>query len=406
MLTRYAIPALVALVLVVPASAQRKDRAGPPTAKSTSQFLALFAPVVEKPGKSVVRVQVDGKDSSLGTVVSSDGYVLTKASELAKASEDKGLRLSVKTRDGRDLDAVLTATCSTFDLAVLKVDGTGLVPIDWASTADAPVGNWVAVPTLGKEPAAVGVVSTGPQTLPPAPRDGSPRVPLEQRGFLGVQLGESGAKGATIEIVNKDSAADKAGIKPKDVIVLIDAQEIGNTKALINTLEAYKFGTKVRVVLERGGKRVEVTATLGKRPPDRGDIQNAMGSTLSDRRTGIPRFFQTDAVVKPTDCGAPLVDVDGRAIGLLIARAGRTESHAIPAETVKELLPFLLPAKPGTAWSERTAALKKAMKAAEAEKASAWILDEAKRAVAAAATEEAWWKDRPLEKGPIPRERK
>ena len=78
-----------------------------------------------QPAKSVVRVQLDGKDTALGTVVA-DGYILTKASEV------KAGKVAVKTRDGRDLDAKVTATSDAFDLAVLKVDGTGLVPITWA----------------------------------------------------------------------------------------------------------------------------------------------------------------------------------------------------------------------------------------------------------------------------------
>jgi len=40
-------------------------------------------------------------------------------------------------------------------------------------------------------------------------------------------------------------------------------------------------------------------------------------------------------------------------IGLMIARAGRTESHVIPAETVKELVPVLLAARPRSNPAER-----------------------------------------------------
>src|SRR6476620_4455388 len=161
MLKRYLTPALLVLSLAVPTYAQRRgDRAGPPSLKASSQFLALFKPVVEQPAKSVVRVQVDGKDAALGTVVA-DGYVLTKASEV------KAGKVAVKTRGGRDLDARVTAASDAFDLAVLKVDGSGLVPITWASAKDAPVGNWVAVAGPGADPVAVGVVSTTPRSPPP-----------------------------------------------------------------------------------------------------------------------------------------------------------------------------------------------------------------------------------------------
>jgi S1-C subfamily serine protease len=59
-----------------------------------------------------------------------------------------------------------------------------------------------------------------------------------------------------------------------------------------------------------------------------------MGSTLSERRNGFPTILQHDQVIAPTDCGGPLVDLDGKAVGINIARAGRVESYAIPTEVV------------------------------------------------------------------------
>jgi serine protease Do len=405
MLNRYVLPAFAVIVLAVPAPAQpRKDRiAATSSIKSNQQFLKLFQTAIEQPAKSTVRVQVDGKDAALGTVVAENGYVVTKASEIKEG------KVTVKTRDGRDLDAKLTTASDTYDLAVLKVDGSGLTPITWSSTREAPVGNWLAIPGLGEFPVAVGVVSTKPRS--PAPPYGPPRVPTEQSGFLGVQLDMEGT-GAVIDRVTPESAADKAGVRPKDLILRIDAHEIVSQESLINTLLTYKAGEKVKILLEREGKRMELTATLGKRPldlipkgkgPNRGDMQNSMGSTLSERRTGIPRFFQTDAVVKPSDCGGPVVDLDGRVVGLMIARAGRTESHAIPAETIKGLLPVLLAPKPNAKPAEKVTAIREAMELISAEEVPADVQAEAKRLLRAAEAEERWWKDLPIEAGPEPR---
>jgi len=407
MLKRFFIPAVIVIAVALPAHAQRKDRPGGGNAsaptKSNPAFLALFKPAVEAASRSTVRVFVDGKDAALGTVVA-DGFVLTKASEV------KGKRLSVKTRDGRDLDAELTATSDGFDLAMIKVDGTGLAPITWSSTKMAPVGNWVAIVCTSAEPVAVGVVSTTPRTPPPP--YGPPRVPSEQSGFLGVTL-DPDAAGATIFQVTAGGAAEKAGIQPKDTIVLIDGHEIVNQESLINTLLGYKAGETVKITLERDAKRMVLSVTLGKRPSElmpkgkggnRGDLQNSMGSVLSERRTGIPRFFQTDAVVKPGDCGGPIADLDGHVVGLMIARAGRTESWAIPGETLQELVPVLMAAKPGAKPAERVEAARTALKHAEGAKAAPEVVAEAKRILNAAVAEEQWWKDHPTESAPAPRE--
>jgi serine protease Do len=404
MFKRFIIPGLVIVAFAAPSYAQRKGPSLPDPILSKTSFKALFKPVVEKATRSTVRIQVDGKDAALGTVVSEDGYIVTKASEI------KAGRISVKTHDGRDFDGKVTVTSEMFDLAVVKVEGTGLTPITWSASTEAPVGNWLAVANISPEPAAVGVVGAGPRAGPQP--YGPQRIPTEKSGFLGVQLDQD-ANGATIGSVTPDSAAAKAGILAKDTIIRVDNQEINNQETLINTLLGYKAGDTVTIILMRDGKQMEVKAVLGKRTPDlipkkgsggnRGDFQNSMGSALSERRTGFPRFFQTDAVVKPSDCGAPVVDLDGHVLGLMIARAGRTESHVLPGETVRELLPVLLAAKADATPEKRVLSAREALKKAEEAKASSEVIAEGKRILNAAVAEEKWWKDHPLEKAPTPR---
>jgi serine protease Do len=67
-------------------------------------------------------------------------------------------------------------------------------------------------------------------------------------------------------------------------------------------------------------------------------MQNQLGGALSNRRDDFPLVFQHDAVLKPQDCGGCVVNLDGKAVGLNIARAGRTETYAIPTESVLEIL--------------------------------------------------------------------
>jgi S1-C subfamily serine protease len=37
-------------------------------------------------------------------------------------------------------------------------------------------------------------------------------------------------------------------------------------------------------------------------------------------------------------CGGPVVDLSGKAVGVNIARAGRVETYAVPADTAKLLI--------------------------------------------------------------------
>ncbi len=43
-------------------------------------------------------------------------------------------------------------------------------------------------------------------------------------------------------------------------------------------------------------------------------------------------------MLKPEECGGPVVDLNGQVVGLNIARSGRTESLMIPASVIQEVL--------------------------------------------------------------------
>ena len=43
-----------------------------------------------------------------------------------------------------------------------------------------------------------------------------------------------------------------------------------------------------------------------------------------------------DLAIAPTDCGGPLVDIEGRCLGVNIARALRVASYALPPSAVQE----------------------------------------------------------------------
>ena len=51
-----------------------------------------------------------------------------------------------------------------------------------------------------------------------------------------------------------------------------------------------------------------------------------------------PVVLQHDTVLRPNQCGGPVVNLDGQAVGVNIARAGRVASYALPASVVLPLL--------------------------------------------------------------------
>jgi serine protease Do len=326
---------ILAALLAVPALAQttRRMREDPNSFRANPRMTSAFSKVVAGAGKSVVRVLAGDQEAALGTVVSPDGYILTKNSEIA---DDDQSEIQVRLADGRTLPAEVTGTDPKLDLAMLKVQAAGLVPVEWRDSKSALVGDLLATPGAQGEAIAVGVVSVA--TRKTRPIDLPPSTPPANSGFLGVSL-EEAEGGARIVQVVPDGGAAKAGLEEGDVVTSIAGTPIIDAETMVNTIQRHKPGDVVAIHFKRDGMEMQVEATLGKRTPesnrDRRDFQNRLGGELSNRRGGFPAVLQHDTVLRPSDCGGPVVDLDGKVIGLNIARAGRVESYALPAEEIR-----------------------------------------------------------------------
>ncbi len=298
----------------------------------------------------------EDKQIALGTIVGSDGYVLTKNSELlTKDSELKG-ELMCQFADGAKLVAKVFGVHDGTDLAMLKVDAENLTAIQWRES-EPSVGDWLATPGLEQDPVSIGVVSVGSRKIS-APS-----------GILGILIEESD-KGPRIDQVMPGSGAEKAGLQVNDVIQSVNGMVMKRRDKLIDTVKGYLPGAKIRLSVIRGEEILSITATLGDRSRfapggNRQRFQNGLGRKLSRRRAGFPSALQHDSVLRPMDCGGPIVDLDGKAIGINIASAGRVSSYALPVSVIKPLLPDFLAGK----FSPEVAAKEKV------EKLSARILD-------------------------------
>jgi serine protease Do len=318
---------------------------GPPSIRTDPKFLAVFQSAVAAASKSTFRIACDGKVTSLGVAISEDGFILTKASDLTG-------KIALKTRDGLLLDATIVGVHEKHDLAVLKVNATGFVPIVWTDSNIAMVGGFVA--SCGPEavPVAIGIVSVATRDVPPPKaigKDGGKGGGKGGKGgagpgpYLGVWFVDH-AKGVQVVEIAPNTTAAKLAIKPNDVIEAV-ADKAVDYDTLNKTIEQFKVGDVVPLKILRGTEELQLEAKLGARPINKGVDQNSMGSRLSNLRSGFPTILQHDSVVLPEDCGGPLVDLDGHVVGINIARAGRVESYAIPTETIRPLLPDLMSGK-------------------------------------------------------------
>jgi len=65
---------------------------------------------------------------------------------------------------------------------------------------------------------------------------------------------------------------------------------------------------------------------------------NEMSGPLSERLSGFPLALQHDMPISPAVCGGPLLDLQGRCLGVNVSRAGRVKTLAIPASDIRKLL--------------------------------------------------------------------
>jgi serine protease DegQ len=97
------------------------------------------------------------------------------------------------------------------------------------------------------------------------------------RGWIGVEVQEitppiaesfklGGTRGALIAGVLRGGPADKAGVKPGDVLTDVEGKPVADPTAMLNLIAALAPGKPATVKLKRNGHEVDATITVGRRP--------------------------------------------------------------------------------------------------------------------------------------------
>lgn len=88
-----------------------------------------------------------------------------------------------------------------------------------------------------------------------------------RRPYLGISIYDSNSyfnntSGVYVESVEKNGAADKAGIKSGDKIIKVNGVKIANTSYFRYQLYKYNIGDKIKITIERNGIEKTLTVTL------------------------------------------------------------------------------------------------------------------------------------------------
>lgn len=286
--------------------------------------------------------------SGTGFAISSQGYIATNAHII-----DGATRIVVILNDGTELDAELVGVDKIYDVAVLKVDATGITPLKLGDSNTARVGEFVIAigdptgrelastptfgiisatqrevnidgqsntyiqtdaavnpgnsggPLLNMKGEVVGIVSA--KTVTASYDDYGNAISAEGLGFalpingamevietlitkghmprpgLGISVVAVGDYDATrysipigmmVSTVFVDSAADKGGIKPGDIIVKSDGEAVPEQSVFVASIAGKAVGDEVVFEVWRDGKTLTLTVTIGDR--------NTFGTELVD----------------------------------------------------------------------------------------------------------------------------
>lgn len=109
------------------------------------------------------------------------------------------------------------------------------------------------------------------------------------RAFLGV-VTEKTEKGAKITTVEKESAAEKAGLKKEDIITKVGETKIANSDDLYAAIGKYKPEEKITISYVRDDKEVTVSAILGKNKSSEERVFNFKGKDFNFEMPELPNW--------------------------------------------------------------------------------------------------------------------
>jgi serine protease Do len=293
--------------------------------KSTlNKILSAKSFKVKKAVVSIQSLDNDETKSTLGTIISKDGYVIAKSSQV-NSSE-----ITVTLYDDTQQTAKIISRDKTNDIVLLKTKASKkLTPLNLELASQVKVGELLGVVTDGDDINLSGVLGLA-----------SRKIEGSSRSFLGVQFAQQ--EGAVVDYVLEESAAEKYGIQAQDEIIKFNASKVSKRQDLLEALSKTKPNQEVKITVLRNNQEKQVAVVLGKRSSRSHHHHPADYVEVNDRNDDFPYAFTHDMPLQKNQCGSPVINLKGEVIGINIARKNRTSSLAIPLDYLNNVVKRLL----------------------------------------------------------------
>jgi S1-C subfamily serine protease len=263
-----------------------------------------------------------GRPVCAATVVGIDGYILTKASEVPELE-----KVRLKLRDGRTAELREIHREPRFDLVLAQAVGLSkLQAANFGATRSLSHGQWLCGSSGTSLEPRIGIISANRRHVP---------------GFgpaLGIRMDErapKNTKGVRLLSIAADSPAEAAGLEADDILLAIAGESVEHLKQVHEIVKQRQPGESIEVRYLRAGKEASCRVRLASRTKV---IQNWEGEDFANggvslRTDNFPDALQHDIPLSPADMGGPLATLDGKVVGINIARVDRVTTFALPVES-------------------------------------------------------------------------
>ena len=253
--------------------------------------------VANRCSRMAVVIELDHGQVAMGTIVDRGGLVLTKSSVV-------GDEVKSRLHDGREVAGKVIRRLRGHDLALVKLDGvTDLDAVRWSEPHEYLVGTPVWAPT-GKGRRHTGIISTVPRAI----------------GHEPAWTGEGLVESPDGPLFNGNPRSLRDTFQKGDIVSAIDGRETPTIVALKSAAhsvaERIDVGEPVAINLKRAGMETRRVILYPTAPAAMGDLPWPWESA---RRSGFEAVLTSDLSVSGTDCGGPVLTLDGEFVGISIA---------------------------------------------------------------------------------------
>lgn len=262
-----------------------------------------------------------GRTICTATIVGEDGYVLIKASEVPELH-----KTHIKFNDGRSADLREVHRDTRLDLVLAQAVGiSGLHAVSFGGARSLTLGQWLcSVAEAGKE-TRIGIVSAKFRRIPGT------------GAALGIRMDERAAKngkGVRIVGIASESPAEAAGLQEDDVLITIAGEKVAEFRRVHDLVNKRQPGEIIDIRYLRKDKEESCRVRLASRTKvlNNWEGEDFANGGISLRSDNFPEVLQHDIPLHPADMGGPVATLEGKVVGINIARVDRVTTFALPVE--------------------------------------------------------------------------